>query len=61
MKIIHLQNSSKIYHEKTFNSNFPYTDDVLLLNNSRFDNYMHRIYPSEAEVKDTTDTQNSAS
>jgi hypothetical protein len=47
--------------EKTFNSNFRYTDDVLLLNNSRFDNYLHRIYPSEAEVKDTTDTQNSAS
>ena len=47
--------------EKTFNSNFRYTDDVLLLNNSRFDNYLHRIYPSEAEVKDTTDTHNSAS
>ena len=47
--------------EKTFNSNFRYTDDVLLLNNSRFDNYLQRIYPSEAEVKDTTDTHNSAS
>ncbi len=29
--------------------------------NSRFSDYLHRIYPNELEVKDTTDTQKSAS
>jgi hypothetical protein len=38
-----------------------YIDDVLSLNNSRFRDYLHRIYPSELEVKDTTDAQKSAS
>jgi hypothetical protein len=40
---------------------FRYIDDVLSLNNSRFGNYLHIIYPNELEVKDTTDTQSSAS
>jgi hypothetical protein len=31
------------------------------LNNSRFGDYLHRIYPNELEVKDTTDIQKSAS
>ena len=31
------------------------------LNNSRFGDYLHRIYPTELEDKDTTDTQKSAS
>jgi hypothetical protein len=31
------------------------------LNNSRFGDFLHRIYPYEIEVKDTTDTQKSAS
>jgi hypothetical protein len=30
------------------------------LNNSRFGDFLHRIYPYEIEVKDTTDTQKSA-
>ena len=46
---------------QTFNSSFRYIDDVLSLNNSRFGDYLHRIYPNELEVKDTTDTQKSAS
>jgi hypothetical protein len=29
--------------------------------NSRFSDYLHLIYPIELEVKDTTDTQKSAS
>jgi len=47
----------------TFNSSFRYilVDDVLSLNNSRFGDYLHRNYPNELEVKDTTDTQMSAS
>ena len=31
------------------------------LNNSRFGDYLHRIYPNELEVNDTTDNQTSAS
>ena len=38
-----------------------YIDDVLSLNNSPFGNYLHIIYPNELEVKNTTDTQSSAS
>ena len=40
----------------TFNSSFRYIDDVLLLNNSRFDDYLHLIYQ-----KDTTDNKRFAS
>jgi hypothetical protein len=46
---------------QTFNSNIRYIDDVLSLNNSRFADYLPRIYPNEHEVKDTTDAQRSAS
>jgi hypothetical protein len=46
---------------QTFNSSFRYIDDVLSLNNSRFGNYLHLIYPNKLEVKDTADTQKSAS
>ena len=41
------------------NSSFLYIDDVLLLENSQFGDYLHLIYPNE--VKDTTDTEKSAS
>jgi hypothetical protein len=44
-----------------FNSSFCYIDDVLLLNNTRFGDYLHHIYLNELEVKNTTDTQRSAS
>ena len=46
---------------QTFNSSFRYINDVPSLNNSRFGDYLHHIYPNELEVTDTTDTQNSAS
>jgi hypothetical protein len=32
---------------QTFNSIFRYIDAVLSLNNSRFCDYLHRIYPNE--------------
>jgi hypothetical protein len=38
-----------------------YIDDVLSLNNSRFGDCIDRIYPTELEIKDTTDTDRSAS
>jgi hypothetical protein len=33
----------------------------LILNNSRFGDFVDRIYPIELEIKDTTDTDTSAS
>ena len=44
-----------------FNLTFRYIDDVLSLNNKHFANYLHEIYPNELEIKDTTDSPNSAS
>jgi hypothetical protein len=46
---------------RSFNFTFRYVDDVLSLNNSRFGNFVDRIYPIELEIKDTTDTDRSAS
>jgi hypothetical protein len=43
------------------NFTFRYIDDVLSLNNSRFCDFVDRIYPIELEIKDTTDTDRSAS
>jgi hypothetical protein len=45
----------------SFNFTVRYLDDVLSLNNSRFGDYVDRIYPIELEVKDTTDADSSAS
>jgi hypothetical protein len=36
---------------QTFKSSFRYIDDVLSLNNSRFCDYLHRIYPNELEKR----------
>ena len=46
---------------RSFNFTFRYIDDVLSLNNSRFGEFVHRIYPIELEIKDNTDTDRSAS
>jgi hypothetical protein len=46
---------------RSFNFPIPYIDDVLSLNNSRFGDFVDRIYPIELEIKDTTDTARSAS
>jgi hypothetical protein len=45
----------------SFNFTFRYIDDVLSLNNFRFGDFVDRIYPIELEIKDTTDTDTSAS
>ena len=45
---------------QSFNYSFRYTDHVLSLNNDRFMDYVHHIYPYKLEIKDTTDTLNSA-
>ena len=46
-----------------FPSNFlyRYIDDVLSLSNSRFGDFVHRIYSIQLEVNDTTDRDMSAS
>ena len=46
---------------QSFNFTFRYIDDVLSLNNNRFSDHLHLIYPSALEIKDTTDTDKSAS
>ena len=40
---------------------FCYIDDVLSLTNSRFGDFVDRIYPIEREIKDTADTDRSTS
>ena len=46
---------------RSLNFKFRYTEDVLLLNNSMFGDFVDRIYPIELEIKDTTYTDRSAS
>jgi hypothetical protein len=46
---------------RTFNFTFRYIDDVLSLYNSRFGDFIDRIYPNELETKDSSDTDRSAS
>jgi hypothetical protein len=57
----------KLLHEKNkplavvINSTFRNIDDVLSINNDRFHSYVDSIYPSELEIKDTTESSTSAS
>ena len=46
---------------RSFNFTFRYIDDGLSLNNSRFGDFVDRIYLIELEIKATTDTYRSAS
>ena len=46
---------------RSFHFRFRYIYDVFSLNNSRFGDFVHHIYPIELEIKDTTDTDRSAS
>jgi hypothetical protein len=41
---------------RSFNFTFRYIDDVLSLDNSRFNDFVDHIYPIEFEIKYTTDT-----
>ena len=47
--------------DRFFNFTFRYIDDALSLNNSRFGDFVDRIYPIELDIKDTTDTDRCAS
>jgi hypothetical protein len=53
------QNGKKL--ARSFNFTFRYLDDVLSLVNSKFGDFVDRIYPMELEIKDTTDTDRSTS
>jgi hypothetical protein len=55
-KKVKKKNSQK---NKDFTLHF--VDEVLSLNNSRFGDFVNRIYPIELEINDTTDTDRSAS
>jgi hypothetical protein len=46
---------------RSFVFTFRYIDDVLSLNNSRFGDFVDSIYPIELEIRNTTDTDCSAS
>ncbi|KAK3105542.1 hypothetical protein FSP39_000096 [Pinctada imbricata] len=49
------------YLASDFNFTDRYIDDVLSINNPKLADYLSRIYPSELEVKETTEANNSAS
>ena len=44
-----------------FNFTYRYIDDVLSINNPDFDNYLGQMYPAELEIKNTTESNTSAS
>ena len=44
-----------------FNFTYSYIDDVLSINNPDFENYLGQMYPPELEIKDTTESNTSAS
>ncbi|KAK3101451.1 hypothetical protein FSP39_003670 [Pinctada imbricata] len=51
----------KKYNHLLLNGQRKYIDDVLSINNPKFADDLSSIYPSELEVKETTETNNSAS
>ena len=44
-----------------FNFTYRYIDDVLSISNPEFENCLGQMYPVELEIKDTTESNNSAS
>ena len=44
-----------------FNFTYRYIDDVLSINNPDFDNYLGQMYPPELEIKNTAESNTSAS
>ena len=44
-----------------FNFTYRYIDDVLSINNPGFENYLGQMYPAELEIKNTTESNTSAS
>ena len=44
-----------------FNFTYTYIDDVLSINNPDFENYLGQMYPPELEIKNTPESNTSAS
>ena len=44
-----------------FNFTYRYIDDVLSIDNPEFENYLGQMYPVELEIKDTKESNTSAS
>ena len=44
-----------------FNHTYGYIDDILVINNPEFENYLGKMYPAELDIKDTTESITSAS
>jgi hypothetical protein len=59
IKMLLKKNEKKL--ARSFNFTFRYIDDVLSLNNSKFGDFVDCTYSIELEIKDTTDTNRSAS
>ena len=53
----HQQKSKFKKQKKSFNLNLRYIDDILSLNNPKFNDYIDVIYLNELEIKDTKDAQ----
>ena len=56
-----LLSADKKHLASRFNYICRYIDDVLSINNPEFENYMDKAYPVELEIKDTTESNTSAS
>ena len=56
-----LLSTGKKHLASRFNLTYRCIDDVLSINNPEFENYLGQMYPSELEIKDTTESTTSAS
>ena len=56
-----MKDKSTYFLAKMFNNTFRYIDDLMCLNNKHFSEFIDKIYPNELELKETTESQNSAS
>ena len=59
--IQNLVKEKKIHKARVFNFTYRYINDVLSINNYSFAELLPLIYPTELEIKETTDTASSAS
>ena len=63
-QILHVQSllsTGKKQQEYQFNFAYRYIDEVLSINNPYFENYLDQMYQAELEIKDTTESNTSAS
>ena len=56
-----LLSTGKKHLASRFNLTYRYIDDVLSINNPEFENCLGQMYPTEFEIKDTTESTTSAS